>query len=139
MCKELSSRFFKYVKKTNSCWIWIGGKDKHGYGRFRVYDFVYHAHRFSFLLEYGNLNPKLVIDHLCNNTSCVNPKHLKETTIGKNTLRGNNCISRNSQKTHCINGHPLFGDNLLFTNNKRHCRICHNEQSKKYERMMAYL
>ena len=28
-------RFFMNVKKTETCWMWTGGKDKDGYGSFR--------------------------------------------------------------------------------------------------------
>jgi len=40
----------------------------------------------------------------------------------------------NSQKTHCPNGHPLEGDNLLpyeLKQGKRSCRTCKNESNKK--------
>lgn len=35
-------------------------------------------------------------------------------------------------KTHCINGHPMSGDNLLITGGRRVCRTCARERQVRY-------
>lgn len=66
------------------CWEWTGALDKDGYGA------IYHngrnrrAHRLAYRLS--NLYPiePLVVMHLCNNRTCVNPLHLRGATQREN-------------------------------------------------------
>lgn len=44
------------------------------------------AHRYSYVLFNGSINYGKLIRHTCNNTSCVNPVHLKEGTVKDNSL-----------------------------------------------------
>jgi hypothetical protein len=50
-------RFWKLVKKTEDCWLWIGYKLKKGYGTFRINSprKKVLAHRFSYFLKHGNI------------------------------------------------------------------------------------
>jgi DNA-binding transcriptional regulator YiaG len=93
-------RFEKYVSKQD-CWIWTGGKDIKGYGIFFYNKKTSFAHRIALVL-YKNitLTNGLQVAHSCNNKSCVNPDHLRETTIKDNAkdkiahgtaLRGERC------------------------------------------------
>lgn len=71
-------RFWKFVKigiNKNDCWKWIGGKIW-GYGQFRVYDKVFRANRFSYILHFGAIPKDLNVLHKCNNRECCNPLHL---------------------------------------------------------------
>lgn len=87
--KELKKRFEERIEKTESCWLWKGTKYNTGYGTLRFKMQQYLAHRLSFVLYKKELlSSKLVIDHLCNNRGCVNPEHLKQTTIYLNAMRG---------------------------------------------------
>lgn len=45
----------------------------------------------------------------------------------------------NKDKTHCKNGHPLSGTNLIVTHNGRNCRICQRKLKRKYDRRMRAL
>lgn len=89
--KTVEDRFFEKVIYTDDCWIWSGSKIKNGYGGFnsnyKTNDSVL-AHRFSYKYFRGPINEGMVIDHLCRNTSCVNPFHLDETTQAENIYRG---------------------------------------------------
>ena len=89
---EQIERFWAKVDKNgeNGCWLWLANKNQTGYGRWRkAYKekWVF-AHRMSFFLTNGELPPiGMVLDHLCEVKSCVNPKHLDVTTSRTNVMR----------------------------------------------------
>lgn len=69
-------RFWKHVRKTESCWIWTGGTIT-GYGQFHPTDTrVMKAHRFSWELHYGPIPAGLWVLHRCDTPPCVRPDHL---------------------------------------------------------------
>jgi hypothetical protein len=83
-------RFFKFVKipiDKKLCWIWLGNKDKDGYGKFNALkDFNERsAHRVSYIIHKGKISKNKVICHSCDNPSCVNPEHLWIGSISDNT------------------------------------------------------
>src|SRR3990167_11482908 len=88
--KTKEERFYvgAEIGKDTMCWNWIGTKDSSGYGRFRFFYKTILAHRFSYELFVGEIPTGLVIDHLCRNTSCVNPAHLEPVSIYENCRRG---------------------------------------------------
>lgn len=69
-------RFWKRVKKTRYCWIWIGAKNNKGYGQIMVNKRLIAAHRYSYFLQKGSIPKDNHILHKCDNPSCVNPQHL---------------------------------------------------------------
>lgn len=78
------------IDEQTGCWIWQRYKDRKGYGIMRKNDFLLKAHRY-FYEKYKKQIPKgLQLDHLCRNTSCVNPDHLEPVTNAENCRRGNN-------------------------------------------------
>lgn len=75
--KGLLRRFLNKINKTDACWIWIGGRNRSGYGRFVVWNKNSQlAHRFSWTLHKGLIMSGLDVLHKCDNPPCVNPEHL---------------------------------------------------------------
>ena len=69
-------RFLKHVNKTETCWLWTGGKDKDGYGLIRIKGKLIRAHRASWELFCGPIPDGLDALHKCDNPPCVNTDHL---------------------------------------------------------------
>jgi hypothetical protein len=83
-------RFWTHVRKdgASGCWVWASYRTRSGYGRFSVGDIDLRAHRVSWILVRGQLNPGDTLDHLCRNRACVNPDHLEVVDHRTNIMRG---------------------------------------------------
>lgn len=76
------ARFFRFVAKTESCWLWTGALNK-GYpvfsaGKYRS------GHRWSYANAYGDFDDYLFVLHTCDNPQCVRPEHLHLGTALEN-------------------------------------------------------
>ena len=83
MDEDTLVRFMKNVDKTDSCWLWTGGKSGSGYGKFNVEGKHWRAHRLMYLHCFGELINDLDICHTCRN-KCVNPDHLEQKSKSEN-------------------------------------------------------
>lgn len=136
------ARFMSRVQKTETCWLWTGGRDHGGYGSARWGTTVLKAHRVAYGHLVGPIPAGLVLDHLCRIRHCVNPAHLEAVTLEENNRRGNavrdyskrNYRNANMLKTHCIHGHPLAGNNLYVygENGRRRCKTCATGRQRIY-------
>jgi HNH endonuclease len=86
---EEQAQLVRYVILTNyrpqpniylksSCWIWLRGKIKSGYGHFlhRVAQ-TRRLHRLTYMAFVGPIPPnKPLVRHLCHNRLCCRPSHL---------------------------------------------------------------
>jgi hypothetical protein len=138
MSKSNEQRFMEKVNKTDTCWEWIGAKIPKGYGRFGYYKeekghVTCYAHRFAYELFIGDIPEGMTIDHLCKNTSCVNPEHLEVVSSYENLMRSDSPSSLAAKRTHCVNGHPFDEENTRRWKNKRICKTCDriNHRNKK--------
>lgn len=125
----MDSNFWGNVNKTGACWLWTGRLDAYGYGVVRDYQLWgknghRKAHRLSYEMLVGPIPDGLDIDHLCRVRNCVNPAHLEPVTRQVNLLRGQTIPAANAAKTHCPQGHPYEGHNLIQKPSGRLCRIC---------------
>lgn len=90
------ARFWAKVERTSSCWHWRGattGHPTHPYGRFRIGTDQFVAHRIAYTLTHGEIGNGYVTDHLCRNTLCVRPEHLRLVSQSENLAAG--VVARN--------------------------------------------
>lgn len=93
--REWHDRFWSKVNKTGDCWEWTGAKLKDGYGMIRADGKDVMVHRLSWEIASGQIPTGSVIDHICWNKSCVNPKHLRVATTSQNVAYQSKLSSRN--------------------------------------------
>lgn len=90
----------RLIRRTQTdedgCWNWMGTVSRDGYGRIRIGSRTDHStrlvatHRLIYECFSGQIPSNLEIDHLCQNTRCVNPWHLEVVTHKGNMERGKN-------------------------------------------------
>jgi hypothetical protein len=124
-------RFWNFVHKTETCWLWMGARANDGYGHFylRKPDGTFKlvmAHVYAYEITIGPVPEGKLLDHLkCDNPPCVRPEHLSPATPRENVLRGNGIAATNASKTSCVNGHEFIEANTgRDPKGNRFCRTC---------------
>lgn len=74
----------KLGKRSDDCWEWIGPRHPAGYGKKTFHGQDVLAHRWIWEQLFGPIPAGLVVHHECQNTSCVNPHHLRVCTQAEN-------------------------------------------------------
>lgn len=76
----LEQRFWKYVNKTDGCWLWTGkARREFGYGAIAIggkNGGAMPSHRASWLIHFGDIPDGMCVCHTCDVPACVRPDHL---------------------------------------------------------------
>ncbi len=73
------------LEEEGNCWIFRGYRSSSSsYGMFVLNGFRFPPHRLSYELSFGPISEGLVVDHICHNTLCCRPSHLRLTTPSEN-------------------------------------------------------
>lgn len=123
------TKYDRRIDKTGDCWVWLGSRDKRGYGRINNGKGKWKlAHRIIYELYVGKIPEGLVLDHLCMNQPCVNPEHLEPVTQTENIRR-----AYAIKPIVCPQGHPYDNDNTYVNPlGKKICRICTRMSGRRY-------
>lgn len=95
------------------------------------------AHRVSVFMSGREIPEGMCVDHICRVRTCVNPDHLRVVTHRQNTIDfGTGPAAINARKTHCVHGHPLFGENVKWRKQGkyRECYVCARAHLARWRR-----
>lgn len=132
-----AERVFAKIDASGDCWEWTGSRNRRGYGIVGRQGPIgapikIGAHRAVYELLVGPIPPDMHFDHLCRNTSCVNPDHGEIVTPDENKRRGYSPRALNAAKTHCDKGHEFTQENTCIRlregHKSRRCRACNRER-----------
>ena len=84
---EIFNRRVEYRKTDCGCWIVESHKpDTEGYSRIQTVFGRFYIHRLAYELFNGALQLNRVICHTCDETLCINPRHLVQATQRDNMI-----------------------------------------------------
>lgn len=126
--KSPYDRFIVKVNKTDSCWLWTGGKGDVGYGSFYSGTKAVHAHRWSYEYFLGPIPNGLLVCHKCDVRECVNPDHFFLGTHNDNTQ---DMIRKNRRRI------PVFKPTAICK--RGHTRSAENTKRDKHGRASCHL
>lgn len=83
-------RFWKWVDKTDECWLCLRAPAGGGYTQMRIGGRggkMVGCHRIAYELLVGPIPDGMELDHLCMVRNCVNPAHLEPVDRSTQMLR----------------------------------------------------
>ena len=82
--RDIMERFTEKYVVVKDCWVWTANKTHDGYALFWDGSAKVYAHRWSYGRFVGPVPAGHEVDHICHNTSCVNPEHLRPVSPKQN-------------------------------------------------------
>lgn len=126
------------------CREWQGLRSKKGYGRVTRDGKHWRLHRYVWTLVNGPIPEGMQVCHHCDNPPCFRLDHLflgtNRLNVDDKMAKGRTYqITHQTSKTHCPQGHPYEGENLVLDTNWngrpcRRCRTCRNEKRRAMRR-----
>lgn len=119
----------------NGCWTWTGPVATNGYARVDHQGRNWALHRLIYTLTVSPVPHHLVLDHLCHNRICCNPRHLEPVTNQENVWRGIALENR----THCRNGRHDLATVGVYRDSQGYdrCRECRRLSKQRHRRRAA--
>lgn len=139
----------KFRVDASGCWLWTAATDECGYGRFLFRGRNTHAHRVSWILNFGEIPTGIQVCHKCDIPPCVNPDHLflgtardnRHDSIAKGRAFGSAVsltrdpifpIFTTRMGPNCRAGHPRIMGNIYIGRDGRvNCLICQRERQRR--------
>lgn len=91
------------IETTDSCWEWTGSLSAGGYSQLQIDGEKFYAHRISYRLFHGPIEPGRYVCHKCDNKKCINPMHLYAGLPEENT---EDAMERGELKEYVADGNP---------------------------------
>ncbi len=126
--------WLRTVVDRAGCRLWMGNRNKWGYGAISDKGQARSVHRVSYSLFVGPIPEGHEVDHLCRVRNCWTPDHLEAVTKVEHGRR-----SQNATKTHCPEGHEYGGVNLYEYKGGRYCRKCRVIKNTRYKKRLRAL
>jgi hypothetical protein len=106
---SLPENLKRRIKKTDSCWIWVGctSATRKGYGTLHTSNGkLLKAHRLVYEIAFGViLTQNQLVCHRCDNPPCVNPSHL---FLGTHVDNRKDCVAKGRQAKGENNGRAIL-------------------------------
>jgi Zn-finger protein len=111
------------------CWVWLGSKNRKGYGW--IFDPVKkkprQVHRVAHEVFLGPIPEGYEVDHACRVRPCFNPEHIEAVTQEVNRAR--------ARRTYCPRGHAYDEANTHWMMSRQGrlvpmCRTCHKDRER---------
>lgn len=123
-------RLWNRTDRSSECWVWTGYVDRYGYGKISFHGRIVGAHRVAYMLTKGDIPVDMQVDHICWETLCINPDHLRLLPFIESVTR-----QRSMLRTHCSHGHEMTSTNTYVKPgrpNTRTCRACNRDRVAEY-------